>query len=429
MAKIVPFRGYRYNTEKTNIEKTVTKPYDKISLAEQENYYNADPYNIVRIILGKGFDSDNQDNNRYTRAADYLNQWINEKIFIRDDKPCMYVFDQEFTVEGRGTLTRRALVALCKIVPYSDKVVFPHEKTLSGPKKDRLDLTIATKSQFGHIFMLYDDKKNNINNMIESKSELLYTVKDNLGITHKFSRISDEQTIKNIQEDMADKKLLIADGHHRYETSINYRNMMLDNASFGTETDFDYHMMSFVNINDPGLVILPTHRTLKNIDRETIKIWRDKMNEFFDSETVSVDKFNPFDLKSDKVKFAVYESGNEVTVFTLKSNADVKSNMSGGKPQAWYELSVTVLHELVLDKIFGISAEKLSMQSNITYAAKVDEAVSLVKDRSHQLAFFLPPTEIDKVCRISFEGETMPQKTTDFFPKIYTGFVFNRLNG
>jgi len=430
MAKIIPFRGYRYNPAKIDIGKVVTKPYDKISLSEQADYYNADDHNIVRVILGKGSDTDTDKNNRYTRAACYLNDWIREEIFIREDKPCMYLFDQEFSVEGKGVLARRALVALCKVEPYSAKVVFPHEKTLSGPKKDRLDLTIATQAQFGHIFMLYDDKEDKINSSIgTSGAELLYTVKDKLGITHRFSRISDDTLIKCIQSVMADKKLLIADGHHRYETAINYRNIMLNNAPFGTDTPFDYHMMSFVNINDPGLVILPTHRVVKNIDSTLLKTWQSKIPEFFDVSREPAGKFNPFDLKSGKVKFALYAGGNEIDVLTLRDTESAKALMSANKPDAWYELSVTVLHELVLDKFLGICPEKLALQSNITYAAGVDEAQSLVRDGSHQLAFFLPPTEIGKVCDISFSGETMPQKTTDFYPKIYTGFVFNSLKG
>ncbi len=421
MAEIIPFKGLRYNPSKVDIRKVTSKPYDKISPLEQEQYYVRDPFNVVRLILGKQQPSDTEENNRYTRAALFLEQWLDRKVLIREDTPAIYLYDQEFTVQGCDTpMTRRAFVALGKLVPYSDKVVFPHEKTLSGPKKDRLALTLATKTQFGQIFMLYDDPENTINTLLDTpaESEPMYSFIDKDNVSHKLYVITDEELIGKVQKSMADKQLLIADGHHRYETALNLSKEMDSQA-------YKYQLMSFVNINDPGLYILPTHRVVKNIDRKLLDSSWDKISDYFDKEEVSRSELTIEALRAKKnIAFGVYMGRGEYYILTLKNNDVIKTLMQKDKPKAWYELPVAVLHDAILDSMMGIDQEKLAAQTNITYVKNFSEAISLVNEGSHQRAFFITPTPIDKVCDISFCGETMPQKTTDFYPKIYRGMVF-----
>ena len=233
MAEIIPFKSIRYNQDKVFIGDVAAKPYDKISRQEQENYYKKNPYNFVRLILGRQNSSDTPDNNRYTRAAECVKQWLKENVLIQETSPAFYIYDQQFQCPGFPVMRRRALIGLGKLVPYSEKIVFPHERTLTGPKKDRRALTEATQCQFGHIFMLYKDEANNIDNAVE-KSVLsdppIYEFKDETGIDHKVYRITERSVINAVQKNMADKKLLIADGHHRYETALNYYLEMKENC-------------------------------------------------------------------------------------------------------------------------------------------------------------------------------------------------------
>lgn len=429
MAQIVPFRGMRYNPDKVHIKNVATKPYDKISPQDQADYYAADPYNIVRLILGKEFPADSETDNRYTRSAAFYEQWQKDRIFIREDKPALYLYDQTFSVEGSPKLRRRAFAGLGRVVPYEDKVVFPHEKTLSGPKKDRLLLTKATNTQFGHVFMLYNDPELRINTMLDSvaKTEPLYSFTDKDGVTHMLWAVTDDSLISAVCSAMADKQLLIADGHHRYETALNLSREI--DASCPFKESYNYHMMSFVNINDPGLVILPTHRVVKNVSSEWLLTYWKRLGDYFDIRKISGDKLTVEELKkAGSVSFGVYKGNNDHYILTLKPRKNLYGLMSQGKPSAWYTLPVAVLHELILESFLGIDKEKLAAQTHITYVKDIDEGISLVDDQSHQLAFFVTPTPIDSVCAISFAGETMPQKTTDFYPKIYTGLVFNKVD-
>ncbi len=418
MANIVPFRGIRYNSDKICITDVVTKPYDKISVTEQEEYYKQDPHNIVRLILGKQSDADTDNDNRYTRAADFLENWLNEDVILKEEKPVLYLYDQAFEAGGEST-TRRALVGLGEVVPYSDKIVFPHEKTLSGPKKDRLALSEATKTQFGHIFMLYKDEQNTINGLLDevSKKEPLYYVEDKNGVVHKLWIVDNTGLIESVCSAMSDKQLLIADGHHRYETALNMRTQKGDK--------YKYHLMSFVNIYDPGLLIRPTHRIVKNVNPEAIDSLMDKIKELFDVDKVSSDSFNPADLNG--VKFGFYDGSNLYSI-SLRDKNILKEKMTSGKPDSWYDMPIAVLHELILDGMLGIDKEKLALQTNVNYAETVSVGINMVDKDVHQVAFFVNATSIEKVCDVAFSGNTMPQKSTDFYPKIHTGLVFNKID-
>ncbi|RJP62165.1 MAG: DUF1015 domain-containing protein [Candidatus Auribacter fodinae] len=428
MADIKPFHGIRYNPAKVSIDKTATKPYDKISPAEQDAYYKADPHNIVRLILGKEQAGDTDTDNRYTRAASFVQQWIRENVFIKEDSPAFYVYDQIFTAPGFPEKKRRALVGLGKVVPYKDKVVFPHEKTLSGPKKDRLLLTRATHCQFGHVFMLYDDKQQCVNTLLEGAiagTSPVYTFSDSYNVLHMLYIVKDSAVIRKIQAAMADTRLLIADGHHRYETALNFCNEV--RQVHPDCADVNYHLMSFVNVYDPGLVILPTHRIVKNLDADTLAQGWSKLQSICTVTKASRADVEPEKLAARKgIVFGAYKDGSYYLI-TLKDGVNYRASMQKNKPDAWYSLPVAVLHDALLDSLFGIDREKLAAQTNITYVPTVDAGVELVDKEEHQIAFFITPTPIDKVLEISFAGETMPQKTTDFFPKIYTGLVFNKL--
>jgi len=430
MAEIIPFQSVRYNQDKVVIGDVATKPYDKISAEEQEQYYAKSPYNFVRLILGKQNSTDTPDNNRYTRAAQCVQTWLEENVLIQEDTPAFYIYDQTFQCPGFPQMRRRALIGLGKVVPYSDKIVFPHERTLTGPKKDRLALTEATQCQFGQLFMLYKDKPQDINKVIDNAiepQEPVYNFTDETGIEHKVYIVTENSAVKAIQKNMSDKQLLIADGHHRYETALNYYTAMKEKSPEKSEV-YAYHLMSFVNIYDPGLLILPTHRVVRSVSNDIIESYWDKIKNYFTVEPVKKDDFT-IDMISDNssIKLAVYRGDENIYILTLKDKQAINGFMTKGKPEAWYDLPVTVLHDVILESIMGIDKEKLAAYTNVTYAENCAEGIKLVDKEKHQAAFFVPPTSIDSVCDIAFAGETMPQKSTDFYPKIYSGMVFNKL--
>ncbi|MCB1196156.1 DUF1015 domain-containing protein [bacterium] len=431
MAEIIPFRGIRYNPAKVCSDQVVTKPYDKISPAEQDAYYAKNPYNIVRIILGKIHESDTETDNRYTRAADFFKKWQDDHILIREPQPVFYVYDQIFQHKGYPQMKRRALIGLGKLYEYADAVIYPHEKTLTGPKKDRLALLKATEAQFGQLFMLYDDPDAVVNRSLDTVSvqEPLYRVTDPDGVVHTIYPVEDGSIIKMIQTMMANKKLLIADGHHRYETALNYRNEMRKRYGSSESAPYDYHLMSFVNIHDPGLLILPTHRMVKNLSETLLRGWLDKAGKWFDINKTSLEKIEEAtkNNSAEPVQIGVYDNAGAAYLLTVKNAGALRAQMETGKPSAWYRLPVTILHDLILDKVLGIDQEKLAMESNVTYVRSVDEGVELVRAKTHQLGFFVPATPIDKVMEISFAQITMPQKSTDFYPKVFTGFAINSL--
>ena len=430
MADIIPFKSIRYNENKVSIGDVATKPYDKISPEEQDNYYAKSPYNFVRLILGKQSSDDTAGNNRYTRAAQCVDEWLKENVLIQEDAPAFYIYDQSFQCPGFPAMKRRALIGLGRVVPYSDKVIFPHERTLTGPKKDRLALTEATQCQFGQLFMLYKDEPNEIDSVVNKAIESqkpVYEFKDKMGVDHKVYILTDSPAVTQIQKIMADKQLLIADGHHRYETALNYYNAMKEKSPDKGEA-YAYHLMSFVNIYDPGLLILPTHRVVRNVAADIIESYWDKITGYFNIETVKKTDF-VIDMICDKtaIKLGVYRGDDNIYILTLKDKKAVEHLMTSGKPEAWYDLPVTVLHDVILEAVLEIDKEKLAAYTNVTYAENCAEGMKLVDKENHQAAFFVPPTSIESVCDIAFAGETMPQKSTDFYPKIYSGLVFNKL--
>jgi uncharacterized protein (DUF1015 family) len=265
MANIYAFRALRYNPAKVTAADVVTQPYDKISPSMQDRYYDASPYNLVRIILGKPQTGDGDQHNVYTRAAASLQQWRAEQVLVRDAEPSIYVYTQTFRVPGdpsEAQMERCGFIAAGQLEEYDQKVVFRHERTLSKPKADRLKLLQATQAHFGQIFMLYSDPADEVASALARSQPPDVEVRDGYEVVHRLWKVSDAATIQKVRSGMADKKLIIADGHHRYETALNYRNEM--RKQFGVVPDAPYErlMMTLVNMDSAGLVVLPTHRVV-----------------------------------------------------------------------------------------------------------------------------------------------------------------------
>ena len=410
MATIKPFQPYRYSAKAGDPAKLVTQPYDKINPRMQAAYLAASPHNLVRLILGERFASDNDSNNVYTRAAAYLNDWIRDGILARDAAPGLYAYFQEFKVPDTGERAlRKGFIGVGKVEDYSANIVHRHEQTLSGPKKDRLELLRHTRAHFGQIFMLYPDPEGSVDRVLDeaARAAPVLDVLDDDGSRHRVWAITDPTTIAHVQELMAPKKLLIADGHHRYETALAYRNENPDDEAA------KFVMMTLVNMHSPGLKILATHRVLRNLDSLAIAEFVTKA---LSSWTVS-----PTSLDEIKIRFSVRKEGSiRIGVATADGVWLLE------RPRKSGELDVPVLHREILGESLGISEEAVRDEKHIHYVRGIDAAVAEVTAGA-QVAFLLEPTPIEDMARIAFAGGVMPQKSTDFYPKLLSGVTIYKL--
>jgi uncharacterized protein (DUF1015 family) len=373
----------------------------------QARYLAASPYNLVRIILGERFASDTDSDNVYTRAARHLDDWIRGGILAQDSLPGFYAYSQEFEVPDTGErATRQGFIGLGKVEDYSANVVYRHEQTLSGPKKDRLSLLRQARAHFGQIFMLYPDPERAVDQLLGSGKPLL-DVCDDYQARHRLSAITDPSTIARIQDLMRAKKLLIADGHHRYETALAYRNEKPG------DTAAEYVMMTFVNMHSPGLKILATHRVLRKLESfDARKFFEHAANGWtvtkYDSLEALKDGFRL--PKPGRMRIGVVAGGEGRLLERARNDG---------------ELDVPVLHTEILGQL-GVGEEAVREEKYITYVRGMDAAISQVRDGA-QVAFLLEPTPIEDMARIAFSGGVMPQKSTDFYPKLLSGVTIYRL--
>jgi uncharacterized protein (DUF1015 family) len=409
LAKIYPFQALRYTAQAGPLASLVTQPYDKISPAMQARYLSLSPYNLVRLILGERKPEDNQAANVYTRAAAYLNDWIARGILARDAGPAIFPYFQDFTVPDSGArLTRKGFIALGAVEDYSAGVVYRHEQTLAGPKKDRLELLRHTHAHFGQIFMLYPDRTGAIDALLEEAAQAapLAEVTDEYGVGHRMWRIAGAD---RVQELMADKKLLIADGHHRYETALAFRN---ENPRLAGA---DHVMMTFVNMYSPGLKILATHRLVSGLDAGQLP------DGFLGRAAAD---FRVVEIGSLDELQRAWERPAGPTVIGAAMGARLfllQSLHPAG------ELDVRVLHERLLAKALGIGEEAVRDEKYLRYIRGIEPAIAEARGGAAQIAFLLRPTSIQQVADTSFSGGVMPQKSTDFYPKLLSGMTIYRI--
>ncbi|HVZ60239.1 MAG TPA: DUF1015 domain-containing protein [Terriglobales bacterium] len=446
MARIHPFRGWRYDGKRVALQSVVTQPYDKITPEMQDKYYAASPHNLVRIILGKRDSADVPGNDVYSRAAAYLHDWQREGVVVQDAEPSIYRYSQKFTEPGTGrTMERRGFIAAGEICDYNEGVIFRHEQTLAKPKADRLDLLRATRAHFGHIFMLYSDPGQKIEQALSATGEADIDVKDEYGVQHRVWKISDPKLVKLVQEVMADKKLIIADGHHRYETALTYRNerrkaesektarqaagggngggVQTQAAPLAVEAPYDCVMMTFVNMDAEGLVILPTHRVVHSLEGFDAARLIKEAEEYFEVTKAPRDAAALIALLA--------KSGQNQTVIAAVTARDafllrLRPGSTGALLQAFSQrqqkLDVVQLHKVLLEKVLGISEEDMRNQKHVVYFRDAAEAFAKV-DKGADVAFLMNAAPMQQVRDIAFAGEVLPQKSTDFFPKMLDGLT------
>ena len=442
MATIKPFQPYRYSPKAGDPAHLVTQPYDKINPEMQARYLAASPYNLVRIILGEKRPSDNDSNNVYTRAAAYLTDWTANGILVQDPAPALYAYFQEFAVPDSGErLTRKGFICIGKLEDYSAGVVFRHEQTLTGPKKDRLDLLRHTRAHFGQLFMLYPDPEGEIDRLLDesAKEAPVLDVLDDDGARHLLWPIVEPSLIGRIQLVMADKKLLIADGHHRYETALAFRNECRERAAAkNPDAPYEFAMMACFNTHGSGLTILPTHRLIHNVAGFDFEKFRQKAAKYFDwygypfetaDERASAyaEYQHDFNIQHQRHGVGIYVGGNAFFLFLLRRGLDLAQVLSG-VPEAQRELDVVLLHRLLLERALGITPESVTAGEHITYERDAAQALAAVDRKEAQMACLLRAVGVQQVAQIALGGGVMPQKSTDFYPKLLSGLVIYKID-
>lgn len=452
MAHIEAFRALRYDQTRVTLPQVITQPYDKITPEMQEGYYAASPHNLVRIILGKREAGDHPGENIYTRAAGFFADWRRQGIFLQDASPSLYLSLQRFSLPGSTViLERRGFIGLGRIEDYSAGVVYRHEQTLAKPKADRLELLRATRAHFGQLFMLYSDPAAEIDSVLAPSGKPDMETRDEYGVLHQVWKISDPGVIELIRGKMRDKKLIIADGHHRYETALAYRNerrAMAATTSVGgvprersagdslvrsgslNLAPYDLVMMTFINMDTPALVILPTHRLVHSLASFSSETLRERAGNYF-----RVEEIDP-SLEEVRAQEILRDAGRSGTAllavtadraFLLDTPKASGSSIFEDLSQQQQSLDVVQLHRGLLQSVLGISEEAIHNQQNIRYVRNAGEAMDQVRRGDANVAFLMNPIRMEQVRDIAFSGEVLPQKSTDFYPKLLTGFTIYAL--
>ncbi len=424
MAKVLPFRGLRFSSD--SLEALTTPPYDIISPERQKAFYEADKNNVIRLEYGIENETDTPSDNRYTRAAAELRRMLGEGALRRDEKNCFYIYEELFEYGGKRH-SLKGVIGIVELTDFSEKKVLPHEETLSKAKADRFELMKATNCNFSQIYSLYNDEAQELPRLIDKLSggrpDVSFTAFD--GLVQNLWIVSDEAATAEITRILADKQLFIADGHHRYETALNYKKYMEES---GAEGDlWKYCMMYLVDMSLPGLVVLPTHRIvhgLKNFDCGEIIA---KARESFEITATDAD-FAEAELKKHSNENAFVMYAREGCFLFRLNNAEAMKRALPDKTEEYRSLDVSVLHTLVLEKLMNIDKENMSKQINLSYTRSAAEGKKAVDEGKADCVFLLNGTKINQIKDISLVNEKMPQKSTYFYPKLVTGIVMNMLN-
>ncbi len=410
--EIKPFKALHYNASVMgrDLSKVITQPYDKIDAEMQERYYKKHEYNFVKLILP-------QEENRYEMAAKRLREWKEREVLVRDEKPAIYLYTQEFEVRGKKYV-RRGFIAAMRLHPFEERIVLPHEKTHKGPKVDRLNMLHATKTNLEAGFVLYKDD-GRIREIIDEiiKDEPDFYGVDEYGTVIRLYRVEDEEKINTIQNVLRDEQVVIADGHHRYETAVYFRDEMRAKIPNWKDSHaFNYRMTYMVSLDDPGLVVLPTHRLLlkKKIGEEH---W-EKIKKYFTVEEIDIGEAERYlEERKGKNAFVVYQDGK---AYGLELSSEVSDFMNPDWSEAYRSLDAVVLREVIF-KIMDVVEPKID--EDIIYERWIEDAVEKVDKGIAKVAFMLNPTPPEKVLEVARHLERMPQKTTDFYPKVISGFT------
>lgn len=433
MVEIKAFKGLTYNKEKIDdLNKVMSPPYDIIPKQLQEALYDKDPHNFVRLILGKQFSDDTDSNNRYTRAKQMYNQWIQENILSQSDTPALFPYKITYTLGGKQK-TMNGFFTLLKLDPQY-KLVKAHERTLSKPKADRLNLMRATHSNLEPIQLLYIDEDDTIRKHIDSNLDApMISVTGYDGFTHELWKLTDPDVLDKVTDGLRDEIVFIADGHHRYQTAINYAEEMKEKSGDNsTDASFNYRMVILVNMFDEGLEILPTHRLIKLPDITRAQLLS-QLEKYFTIEQHKVQHIENTDAFGHQLVESIQTDSNHkfimffkdtYYVLTLK-DVSVMDDLAADRSETWRTLDVSILHKIILETIMGINEDTL--EDHVKYTREDGEAISKITDEEFDLSFLMNPTKIEELKAIADGGEHMPQKSTYFLPKMLSGLVMYKM--
>ena len=435
MADIQPLRGLRFNSEvQANFAQVITPPYDVISEEAQAKYYARNPYNIIRLELGMHEPGDTSLNNRYTRAAATFAEWRANSILQQETTPCYYLYQQIFTYNAQ-TYTRTSLLARVRLEPWSARIVLPHEHTMAKPKDDRLKLLRACATNLSPIMSLYNDPQGRIRRLLSSYAEKAEVqITDEVNEVHRLHPITDENQIALIQNFFAERQLYIADGHHRYETALNYREeVRAMHRKLDPKDAANFVLMALTDVDDPGLLVLPTHRLLFGLNQDALKrLTSQHLARYF---TV----YDPEEVEAshDVLLEQLAKMGASQSSFVLSTaqktwllslNEAGKARMGeSSHSSAWNKLDVAIAHTLILEDLLGLKAEDITAGTHIRYTRDAHQALGAVQMGEAQASLILNATRVRQICDVAIADDRMPQKSTYFYPKLVTGLVINPL--
>lgn len=442
MAVIKPFRGVRYNAARVgNLQDVVSQPYDRISDELQDRYYALSPYNIVRIIQGKPSPGDALEgpgaSNVYTRANEVYRQWRADGVLARDARPALYAYEQTFTIDGQEYV-RLGMIAAVQLAEFDEGIILPHERTHAGPKEDRLRLITTLQAHTEQIFLLYPDAENRINALLRRAigsrapdldvQELLES-----GVRQRMWAITDDATLAVVRTEMEPKRnLIIADGHHRYETALNYRSAQrAAHPDAPPDAAFNYVAATLVSMDDPGLVVLPTHREICNFTTTSPAEVLDRARLYFNAAPASglAACLEALNASNSPHAFGYYGGpGVGFYTLTLQDPALIDRLITSDQSPDWKALAVSIAHRILIEQVAGVPVEGIEDKSMIRYHRNAPEAVESVDRGEGNFVFFLRPTPMGSIKTIAGHGEKMPQKSTDFYPKMISGLVIMPLD-
>lgn len=402
-----PFRGYRH-AGLADVTKVVAPPYDQISPDTQDRLYAMSAANIVRVTYAR----DEPGVDKYAGASAVLEAWLRDGVIVRDAEPALYPYHQTYTAGGTR-VTRRGFVALGEVSDYARKIVLPHERTHAGPKRDRLDLLRATRADIGLLFMLVSDPARELLRATEPTGPPLAEARDLRGEEHQLWRVTDAAAVARVQALMVPRTVIIADGHHRYETAVSYA---------ADHPEARHKMMAFFALEAPGLTIFPNHRLVHGVTDFALPRLLERARPWFDVAPLD----DPLAFRAENRRLAVVAATGAATL-TLRGDAFEAIAWPPGTSRAWRGLAVSILHEGLLKPLLDITDEKLDARTHVDYTADQAEAVELARAGRYQAAFIIAPTTPEELQAVVQGGELMPQKSTHFYPKLLDGLVFHRL--
>jgi len=436
MVDVQPLRGIRYDGQRVgNLAEVITPPYDVISEEDQARYYQRNPYNIIRLELGRDEAQDTTLNNRYTRAAAMLAEWRVEDILREDATLRYYCYQQVFSYEGQ-VYTRTSLLARVRLEPWDARAVLPHEHTMAKPKSDRLKLMQACATNFSPIMSLYEDPQGRMRKLLgtyAANAEVQAT--DEAREEHHLQPITDVEQIALIQNFFEERRLYIADGHHRYETALNYREEVRAMRKHLLHDDdaANFVLMALIDTGDPGLLVLPTHRLIAHLEQDALNaLSSQQLGRYFTVREMAMGDYPPeaplhmLAQAGDAAPSFVICTAEQSWLVSLNEQGKARMEQSGHSA-AWNDLDVAVAHTLVLEELLGLNAADLTAGTHVSFTRDARQALQAVQHKEAQVALLLNPTRVRQICDVAEADDRMPQKSTYFYPKLITGLVMNPL--